>query len=438
MNNQKVMNRSLVVVGAILIQLALGNLYAWSVFTSELVEGGWSKAQTQIVFSVGVAVFAVVMVMAGRLMPKYGPRKLTIASGVTLGLGYIIAGLLGAENYVTTLIFVGILGGAGIGMGYVVPIAVGMRWYPDKKGLITGLAVAGFGFGATLWMTLAGKLGSIGGAELIKSIGMSNTFIVLGIIFLIIILIGSLWMVFPAAGWKPAGWNPEETKSAVKAAGSVNYTSSQMLKTNQFYLIVLTYAFGAGAGLLSIGLMKLWPMEAMQANGISKEVAGAAATLAMAVFFALFNGLGRILWGMISDKIGRKTSIALMMATQGAFVILFQWMAGTQVTLYLFAVLIGFNYGGLFSLFPTITADIFGNKNFGQNYGWVFLAYAIGGIIFPILGGKLGDMGNFPLAFTICGVLCFVAVGTILMVKPLKDKEQVAIEDASEVILKNA
>lgn len=416
------MNRSLVVVGAVLIQLALGNLYAWSVFTSELVEGGWTKAQTQIVFSVGVAVFALVMVIAGRVMPKYGPRKLTIASGITLGLGYIFAGLLGAENYTTTLIFVGILGGAGIGMGYVVPIAVGMRWYPDKKGLITGLAVAGFGFGATLWMTLAGKLGSFGGGELIKSIGMSNTFIVLGGIFLIIILIGSIWMVFPAADWKPAGWKADESKNAAKIAGSVNFSSSQMLRTNQFYLIVLTYAFGAGAGLLSIGLMKLWPMEAMQANGISKEVASAAATMAMAVFFALFNGLGRIMWGMISDKIGRKTSIALMMATQGAFVILFQWMAGNQATLYLFAVLIGFNYGGLFSLFPTITADIFGNKNFGQNYGWVFLAYAIGGIIFPILGGKLGDMGNFPLAFTICGLLCFVAVITIFMVKPVKNK----------------
>lgn len=422
MKNQKVMNRSFVVVGAVLIQLALGNLYAWSVFTTKLVENSWTKTQTQIVFAVGVAVFAIVMVIAGRLMPRYGPRKLTIASAIALGMGYIIAGLLGAENYITTLIFVGIMGGAGIGFGYVVPIAVGMRWYPDKKGLITGLAVAGFGFGATLWMTLAGKLGSLGGGELIEKIGLSGTFIVLGIIFLIIILIGSIWMVFPAEGWKPEGWKPAKIDPAKnKDVGAVDFTSGEMLKTLQFYLIVLTYAFGAGAGLMSIGLMKLWPMEAMQAKGISTEVASAAATMAMAIFFALFNGLGRILWGMISDKIGRKTSIALMMATQGAFVILFQWMAGMQATLYIFAVLIGFNYGGLFSLFPTITADIFGNKNFGQNYGWVFLAYAIGGIIFPILGGKLGDLGNFPLAFTICGILCFVAVITIFMVKPIKN-----------------
>jgi len=374
MNNKKIMNRSLVVVGAVLIQLALGNLYAWSVFTSDLVQQGWTKAQTQVVFSVGVAVFAVVMVFAGRLMPKLGPRKLTVLSGIGLGLGYIIAGLLGAENYITTLIFVGILGGAGIGFGYVVPIAVSMRWYPDKKGMITGLAVAGFGFGATLWMTLAGKLGSLGGGELIKNIGMSNTFIVLGIIFFIIIIIGSIWMKFPPVGWTPKNWNPETAKNAALKTGTVEYSSSRMLRTTQFYLIVLTYAFGAGAGLMSIGLMKLWPMEALQANGISKEVAAAAATLAMAIFFALFNGLGRIIWGMISDRIGRKASIAIMMGTQGVFVILFQWMAGIQVTLFIFAVLIGFNYGGLFSLFPTITADIIEENFFGQNYGRVFLA----------------------------------------------------------------
>ena len=125
MNSKKTMNRAFVVVGAVLVQLALGNLYAWSVFTTKLVESDWTKTQTQIVFSVGVAVFAIVMVIAGRMMPKYGPRKLTIASGIALGLGYILAGLFGAENYTSTLIFVGILGGSGIGMEYVVPIAVG-------------------------------------------------------------------------------------------------------------------------------------------------------------------------------------------------------------------------------------------------------------------------------------------------------------------------
>jgi len=422
MNKTKIMNRNLVVVGAILIQLALGAIYAWSVYTTGLVDAGWTKAETMMVFSAGLALFAIVMVVAGRFLqhPKVGPKKLAMASGIVLGAGYILAGLFGAENFITTFIFVGIVGGAGIGLGYVVPIAVGIKWFPDKKGLITGLAVAGFGFGATLWMTLAGKLGPIGGGELLKHIGMSNTFIAFGVAYFILVEIGSYWMKFPVDGWKPEGWNPPQASGSKAAVGSVTLTSWEMLRTPQFYLILLTFAFGASAGLMSIGLMRLWPKQSLVTNGMSPEQASAAATLAMAVFFALFNGLGRILWGMISDKIGRKLSIIIMAATQGVFVFLFQYMAGNEYTLYLFAMLIGFNFGGNFALFPTLTADIFGTKYVGMNYGWVFLAYAIGGILGPIMGGKLGDMGNFPLAFTICGILCIVSVLTISLVKPVK------------------
>lgn len=422
MSTSKTMNRNLVVIGAIMIQLALGAIYAWSVYTKSLREAGWSKQETQMVFSAGLALFAIVMVIAGRFLqhPKVGPRKLAMASGFVLSVGYILAGIFGAENFTTTFIFVGIIGGAGIGLGYVVPIAVGIKWFPDKKGLITGLAVAGFGFGATLWMTLADKLGPIGGGELLKNLGVSGTFIAFGIAYFILVEIGSYWMTFPPDGWKPEGWNPPQADKSKTVAGSVTLTSWEMLRTPQFYLILLTFAFGASAGLMSIGLMKLWPMEAMEAHGIPKDQASAAATLAMAVFFALFNGLGRIIWGMISDKIGRRRSIIIMAATQGVFVFLFQWMAGNEYTLYLFAMLIGFNFGGNFALFPTITADIFGTKYVGMNYGWVFLAYAIGGIFGPIMGGKLGDMGNFPLAFTICGILCIVSVLTISLVKPVK------------------
>lgn len=422
MESKRVMNRSLVVAGAILIQLALGAIYAWSVYTKGLVEAGWTKAQTQIVFSVSLAVFAIVMVLAGRIMPKTGPRKLALASGIVLGLGYILGGIFGAENFLTTLIFVGIVGGAGIGLGYVVPIAVGMRWFPDKKGMITGLAVAGFGFGATLWMTLADKLGPLGGGKLIAELGISGTFIAFGIAYLVLVVFGSFWMAFPPDGWKPAGWQPPVISNSQLANGKIDFTSGEMLRTLPYYLILLTFAFGACAGLMSIGLMKLWPMEAMQSKGIPLEEASASATLAMAVFFALFNGLGRITWGIISDRIGRRLSIILMMSTQGVFVFLFQWMACTPITLYIFAMLIGFNFGGNFALFPTMTADTFGTKYVGQNYGWVFLAYAVGGIFGPIMGGRLGDLGNFPLAFTICGILCIVAVITILLVKTPKSE----------------
>jgi OFA family oxalate/formate antiporter-like MFS transporter len=415
MSEQKVMNRWLVVVGAILIQLCLGAIYAWSVFTKPLVEAGWSKAQTQGVFAAGLATFAVVMVIAGRLMPKLGPRMLAMAGGVVLGLGYILGGVIGGTSFAKIFILIGLVGGAGIGLGYVVPIAVGMRWFPDKKGLITGLAVAGFGFGATLWVKLAGSWG-----HLIASYGLSNTFTIYGVVFLVAVVIGGLTMVFPPEGWKPEGWEPAPAPEGGKSVDELAIGSGDMLKTPQFFMILFTFMFGASAGLMSIGLMKLYPMQALQAGGMDVATASATAGLAMAVFFSLANGIGRIAWGAICEKLGVKTSIAVMMAIQGIIVIAFQKMAGNNYLLYVGATLIGFNFGGNFALFPMITANTFGAKTVGQNYGWVFLAYGIGGIFGPMLGGKLGDMNNFPLAFTICGVLCLVAAGIIAMVKPPK------------------
>ncbi|MEZ5199220.1 MAG: OFA family MFS transporter [Bacteroidales bacterium] len=414
MENQKVMNRGLVVFGAILIQLALGAIYAWSVFTPSLVAEGWSKANTQWVFAIGLASFAIFMVFSGKKLATWGPQRLAILGGIILGVGYLLAGLFGGTSFYSLLLLIGLVGGAGIGIAYVVPIAVGMRWFPDKKGMITGLAVAGFGFGALLWVKLAGSWG-----HLIDNLGLSTTFTIYGIAFAAMVIIGGMWMKFPPAGWKPEGY--EENKSATGgSADDREFSTSEMLGKVQFYLIFLTFVFSAGAGLMSIGLMKLYPMEALINGGYSETEASAIAGTAMAVFFSLANGLGRILWGMLSDKLGRKTSIIMMTAIQGIVVILFTYMAGSEYLLYLGATLIGFNFGGNFALFPTITADTFGAKNVGLNYPWVFLAYGFGGIMGPILGGKLGDMGNFPLAFTIAGVAVLLGTVLTIMVKPAR------------------
>ncbi len=415
MSDQKVMNRWLVVLGAIMIQFCLGAIYAWSVFTPALKRDfGWTVGQTQAVFAVGLAFFAIVMVLAGRMMPKFGPRCLAMIGGIVLGLGYIMGGLIDPSNFWAVFLFIGVIGGSGIGIAYVVPIAVGMRWFPDKKGLITGLAVAGFGFGALLWVKLAGAW-----CHLIDNLGLSYTFVIYGIVFLLTVVIGGIWMVFPPEGWKPEGW--QETAPGTSAApAGVNFKSGEMLSTPQFWMIFFTFVMGAGSGLMSIGLMKLFPMTALTGNGYEVLEASAIAGTAMAVFFSLANGLGRILWGKLSDSLGRKNSIIIMMATQGVMVILFQWMAGTPYLLYLGATIIGFNFGGNFSLFPTITADTFGTKNIAQNYPWVFLAYGVGGIFGPMLGGKLGDIGNFPLAFTICGIGCLVAAAVVACIKPPK------------------
>ncbi|MFP4071821.1 MAG: OFA family MFS transporter, partial [Desulfovibrionales bacterium] len=347
------MNRWLVVIGAVLIQLSLGAIYAWSVFTPALLEAGWSKVQTQVVFSVELATFAIVMVFAGKLLLSWGPRRLAVTSGVVLGIAYVLAGLLGATSFPILLVFIGLVAGAGIGLGYVVPIAVGMRWFPDKKGMIIGLAVAGFGFGAMAWVKLAGEWG-----HLISGIGLSGTFIAYGVTFAALVLLGGKWMVLPPEGWLPKGYIPPESAGLSVSNGAVVETSGAgLLKTYQFYLIFLAFAISAGAGLMSIGIMKLYPMEALTASGYSQAEASIISGTAMAVFFSIANGLGRIVWGTLSDKIGRRRSLILMCTIQGFALFGFPALAGNEMSLYFGAALIGFNFGGNFALFPTITAD---------------------------------------------------------------------------------
>ncbi|MCI2400479.1 OFA family MFS transporter [Aliiroseovarius subalbicans] len=409
-------NRWGVVLGAVLIQLALGAIYAWSVFTPALTDLGWSKMETQAVFAIGLAMFAIVMVFAGRLMARLGPRALALMGGATLGAGYVLAGLLGSTSFWVVAICVGAIGGAGIGLAYMVPIAVGMRWFPDRKGMITGLAVAGFGFGAMGWVKLAGSWGG-----LIERIGLDGTFVIYGLIFAALIGIGSLWMRMPPKGWVPAGF--VASAAATGRKGRENFTTAEMLHTPQFYLIFLTFAVSAGSGLMSIGLMKLYPMEALQAQGLTLAEASAVAGTAMAVFFSLANGIGRVAWGTISDKLGRRRSLIIMATSQAVFLFAFTAMAGTPWLLYLGAALIGFNFGGNFALFPAITADTFGNDRIGQNYPMVFLSYGAGGIAFPMLGGVLGDLGNFPLAFSVCAGACLLGALCVALIR-VPDQEE--------------
>jgi OFA family oxalate/formate antiporter-like MFS transporter len=251
---------------------------------------------------------------------------------------------------------------------------------------------------------------------LIETQGLASTFIYYGFAFATLILIGSIWMRQPPAGWQPPGY---EASAPAAAKGQENFTVMEMLRTPQFYIMFVTFAVSAGAGLMSIGLMKLYPMESLQASGYSALEASAIAGTAMAVFFSLANGIGRIAWGTLSDLMGRRRSVIIMTSSQAAFLFAFTYMAGNEYLLYLGAALVGFNFGGNFSLFPTLTADIFGNERIGQNYPFIFLSYGVGGIVGPMLGGSLGDMGNFPLAFSICAAAClFGALLMLLMHHP--------------------
>ncbi|MGI9607221.1 MAG: OFA family MFS transporter [Acidimicrobiales bacterium] len=403
-----------VVIGAVLIQICLGAIYAWSVFTPALKDAGWTNVQTQFVFSTGLATFAIVMVFAGRNLKDFGPRRTAAAGGITLGAGYAFASLGGGTSFWPVLIGVGLIGGAGIGLAYVVPIAVGMRWFPDHKGTITGVAVAGFGFGALGWIKIAGSWGN-----LIDEVGLGSTYLIYGVAFASIVLAGSTTMRMPPTGWLPAGFTPP----VVAGEGGDEFTPREMIRTPQFHLLSLTFAMSAGAGLMAIGLMKIYPIEALTDSGVTDADASAIAGTAMAVFFSLANGAGRVIWGALSDNLGRKRSVVTMAASQGLFLVAFIPMASSEWSLYLAATLIGFNFGGNFALFPALTADEFGNGVVGTNYPWVFVSYGAGGIIFPILGGWLGDLDNFGLAFAICGVGCMIgALASAIVYPPHHDE----------------
>jgi len=422
---EAVMNRWLVVVGAILIQLCLGAIYAWSVFTPSLTAAPYSftTTQTQWVFSVGLATFAVVMVLAGKWQAASGPTVVARVGGLVLGVGYVAAAFVGS-SFAGILVTIGLVGGAGIGLAYVVPIAVGVKWFPDKKGLITGLAVAGFGFGALIWVKLAGSWG-----HLIENYGVSRVFLVYGVAFFLMVMIGSIWMKNPPEGWSLAGWTPAAGTRGAAAGTGLQLEPGQMLGTAQFYMLWVMFIIGALAGLMVIGIIKLFGIDALQArSGMTAAEASATAGTAMAVFYAIFNGLGRIIWGAASDKIGRKTALVLMLALQGVIMLAFFYMGGSVALLYLGAALIGFNFGGNFALFPAATADFFGNRNVGKNYGWMFTAYGVGGIVGPIMAGMFKDAGAskgvdawFP-AFIIAGIACLVAAVIGLALKTPRQK----------------
>ncbi len=423
--------RWLVVVGAILIQLALGAIYAWSVFTARLTDAAgayaFTASETAWVFSAGLATFAIVMVLAGRILPRVGPRRLAIAGGLMLGGGYLVGGFLGTSFW-AQLIGIGIIGGAGIGLAYVVPIAVCVKWFPDKKGLITGLAVAGFGFGATIWVKMAGSWfgGLLNTTNVFGLDGVQSVFVIYGIAFTVFVLLGSIVMVNPPEGYQPEGWTPPTSEDG-DHVGALEFRARDMLRTPQFYMLWSVFFSAGVAGLMVIYCIKLFGIDALEYHGIAG--AGAIAGTAMA-WYAIFNGLGRIAWGSISDRIGRKQTILLMAVLQGITMLATYHVfisLGMAYGFIVAAALIGFNYGGSFALFPAITADYFGNRNVGSNYGWMFTAYGVAGLAGPLLAGYFKDAalgssnpGVWMAPFIIAGVVCLLGAIVMLFMKPPK------------------
>jgi OFA family oxalate/formate antiporter-like MFS transporter len=320
-------NRWIVVAGGILIQLSLGAIYAWSAFTKKLVEAPFefTKTETQWIFGVGLASFAVFMALiAGKWQAKVGPRVVAIVGGLIMGGGYLLASFAPDDHraFWWILIGVGLLGGAGIGFAYVCPIAALVKWFPDKKGMITGLAVAGFGFGALIWVKLTGgfTFGPVnlsGDWQGLYGMGWSvqEVFRLYGILFAVTVCLGALVMINPPDGWLPKGWTPPPATQA--SSGATNFTPRQMVSHAAVLGPVPDVRLRRHGGADGDRHHQAVRHRQAQGGGIAEADANVMTGTAMGLFYALFNGLGRIVWGIISDFTGRKAAIILMCSGAG-------------------------------------------------------------------------------------------------------------------------
>lgn len=422
-------SRWTVVAGALIVQVILGTVYAFSVFVKPLeIEFGWSRTATQWAFSLALATFAITMIPAGRLQDRLGPRKVASIGGALLGASFLLGAVLLAwvrEPWALYLTY-GVLGGAGIGFAYVCPIAAAVKWFPDKKGLITGLAVAGFGAGALFFAGPASTLllppggngsDAIGFSQILLvglgitagggfGIGWQSFFLLHGVVCVVAVFLGATLLKNPPEGYCPPGYTPP----AGEAGRDLGWRD--MLNTPLACMLWLTFIFGATSGLMAIGQWK--PMMATLLGGrtFAPEWMGSFGRFVEPVgILAIFNALGRIFWGKVSDIIDRPRAMMIMFLAQGmAFMMLVS--VESTVAVFVASAWVGLNFGGNFALFPSATADYFGSKNLGMNYGWIFTAYGVAGILGPVVGGVLFDVTNqFILPFVFAGTLCFLASG---------------------------
>lgn len=391
------LNRWLVVFGAVLIQLNLGAVYAWSMFNQPLIDKfGWEREDVVVTFSMTIAVFAFVTIFAGRLQDRIGPRWVATMGGLLLGAGVMLASQ--AMTLLQLYFFYGVVGGIGIGMAYVCPLSACIKWFPEKKGFISGIAVAGFGLGGLIYKPIIGNL--------IEILGVSSTFLYMGAIYLVLVIIGAQLLKNPPV---------EVLNAAVLTSNERNedneFTPRQMLSTYPFYLLWFMFLFGSMSGLMVISFAVDIGVEMVN---LSFEQAGNAV-----VVIALFNATGRIVIGKLSDRFGRKNML-MMSYCIASLVMLFMSFGWMNYPLFLFALsLIGFCFGGFLSLYPSVTADYYGTKNMGSNYGFMYQAYGISAFVGPFIVKVL----PFTKAFLFASLLCMTAM---VMTKLVKVPKKVA------------
>lgn len=367
---------------AIFMQVLLGIIYSWSIFRGPLSQlYGWSRAETIAPYRYSMLAFAVAMILGGLWQDRKGPRVVATTGGILLGTGCLLAAWLG--HTVNGLVFsYGIVAAFGVGFAYVTPIATCIRWFPDKRGSIVGLAVMGFGVGPLVFGPLLEAM--IGKDPAQFAVTIPRTFLILSAIFFIGVVGAAQFYKMPPTGWKPEGWTPPVGRAAV-----LDVPPGEMLKTWQFYVLWLLYFFGTAVGLTAIG--EATPLLQEMARSTALMSAGAALGV-----MSICNGVGRLAWGAVSDRYGRKLAILVMCAGSILACMGFLRSASSFGGLLTGLCLAAFCYGGYLALMPSFTADYYGPKNVGANYGIVFSAWGLCGFLVP--GYFAGIMDRARLA----------------------------------------
>lgn len=393
-------NRWGIAVAGFFMQIALGAVYAWSVFRIPLSKQfGWSIAQVTLTFTICVSVVGVAAFLGGFWLNKKGPRIVALTGGILYGLGVFLASFSGIGLWWLYLTY-GVIGGLGLGFGYIVPIAVLVKWFPDRRGLITGIAVGGFGAGALVTAPVA--------TSLIKSVGVLKTFGYLGIAYLVVVVAAGLFMKNPPAGFAPEGWTPSASLARQRAAK--DYTLGSALGTWQWWALWILLFLNTSAGIALISqespmFQKLGLVDAIVAGG-------------MVGIASIGNSVGRIFWAWVSDGITRRWTFTVMFLLQFAlFWILPSLAAATMLTVVSFVILMC--YGGGFGTMPAFAADYFGSKNIGPIYGLMLTAWSAASAFGPmILVMALKSSGGYRAGLHIIAVIMVASTILPVLVRP--------------------
>ncbi|MGH8101934.1 MAG: L-lactate MFS transporter [Chthoniobacterales bacterium] len=394
-------NRWATATAGVFFQIALGAVYAWSVFRVPLAKQfGWSIPEITLTFTISIFVLGVSAFFGGLWLNRKGPRVVALTGGILYGLGVFLASFSRSLSWL--YLSYGLIGGIGLGLGYIVPVAVLVKWFPDRRGLITGIAVGGFGAGALITAPVATRL--------IQSVGVLSTFAYLGIAFLIVTLVTGWFMQNPPDGWRPEGWSPSALQASQRAGH--DFTLAEALKKWQWWALWLLLFLNTCAGISVIS------QEApifQELTGVSAVVAGGMVGIA-----SLGNAVGRVFWAWVSDLITRRATFLVMFILQ---VLLFWFLpsiaTASLMTFITFVILMC--YGGGFGTMPAFTADYFGPKNVGPIYGLMLTAWGFASAFGPLFIAHMRETtGAYRGALhVIAGVMAVSILLPILVHPPL-------------------